>query len=122
MKPLLRIFSLSAALLGLAGPAQLHQARAADSLPIVKVAEIQPLAAQVGRLAEAMDYIGSPLSPRDKSELEKALADGTPAAAETIQRILDPYCLVGVSINPESRVKVSAGPAPRLLLEQGWRQ
>ena len=121
MKRLLRS-SLGAGLLGLAGLTQLYPVRAADSLPIVKVAEIQPLAAQVRRLAEAMDYVGAPLSPRDKSELEKALADGTPAAAETIQRILDPYCLVGVSINPESRVKVAPGPARRLLLEQGWRQ
>jgi hypothetical protein len=30
--------------------------------------------------------------------------------AEKVQEILDPYCLVGVSINPESRVKAARGP------------
>ena len=43
------------------------------------------------------------------------------AAVEKIQQVLDPLCLVGVTINPESRVKVQAGPAPKELIEQGWR-
>ena len=40
---------------------------------------------------------------------------------EKIQRVLDPLCLVGVHINPESRVKAQAGAAPKQLMEQGWR-
>ncbi len=35
--------------------------------------------------------------------------------------MLDPLCLVGVNINPESRVKVAAGEAPPRLLQQGRR-
>src|SRR6185295_17450226 len=37
------------------------------------------------------------------------------------QSILDRYCLFGVSINPEMRVKVAQGPARPELIEQGWR-
>src|SRR5207248_9644257 len=39
-----------------------------------------------------------------------------------IQEALDPYCLLMVQINPESRVKVARGPAKPELVEQGWRQ
>ena len=38
-----------------------------------------------------------------------------------IQAILDPYCLFAVTINPESRVSVVEGPAPKELVQQGWR-
>ncbi len=37
-----------------------------------------------------------------------------------IQKVLDPHVLVGVNINPESRVKVARGDAEAQLLEQGW--
>src|SRR5439155_3416279 len=39
-----------------------------------------------------------------------------------IQAALDPYCLLAVHINPESRVKVAPGPARPVLVEKGWRQ
>jgi hypothetical protein len=42
-------------------------------------------------------------------------------AVEDIQKALDPYCLYLVNINPESRVKVAAGPAKPELVEAGWR-
>ncbi len=38
-----------------------------------------------------------------------------------IQAVLDPLCLAVVDINPESRVKVAAGPAAPKLMQQGWR-
>ena len=38
-----------------------------------------------------------------------------------IQKSLDPYCLVGVNINPESRVKVKEGQVSKELMQQGWR-
>src|SRR2546430_9075971 len=41
---------------------------------------------------------------------------------EMIQQTLDPLCLMGVTINPESRVKVAMGPAAAELMENGWRQ
>jgi hypothetical protein len=95
---------------------------AAQGLPRVQQVELQPLAAQVKRLVEALDYLGAPLSAADKQALEKAAntTDGARASRE-IQDVLDKYCLMDVQINPESRVKVTQGPARAELVEQGWR-
>ena len=38
-----------------------------------------------------------------------------------MQDALDPLCLIGVEINPESRVKAVQGPAPARLMKHGWR-
>jgi hypothetical protein len=92
-------------------------------LAIVKDVELQPLVAQVRRVIEATDYLGSPLSAADKKTLEAAFKkSGADEASEAIQRVLDRYCLFGVNINPESRVKVAPGPAKPELVEKGWRQ
>lgn len=93
----------------------------AEPLPIVTGVEPQPLAAQVHRLTDALDVLGSPLSPDEMSALTAAanLADADAATAK-IQAVLDPHCLAGVTINPEMRVKVIAGPAKPELVEQGW--
>jgi len=95
----------------------------AAGLPIEKDVEWQPLAAQVNRLIEATDYLGSPFSADEKKAIDTAMKDtDTKRAAETVQTILDRHCLFGVTINPEMRVKVAAGPAKPELVEQGWRQ
>ena len=79
----------------------------AAELPVVTGIEWQPFAAQVKRLIEATDYLGSPFSVSDKAALEATLAGpGTDAAAGQVQSLLDRYCLYGVDINPEMRVKV----------------
>ncbi|HVK59294.1 MAG TPA: hypothetical protein VM735_10970, partial [Candidatus Kapabacteria bacterium] len=93
----------------------------AQSFPEEVEAEWQPLAAQLKRVAEALSFQGAPLSPEDQKALDELLAKGGDDAAEQAQKILDPYCLIGVHINPESRVKVSTGPAKPILMEQGWR-
>ena len=99
-------------------------ALSAQVLPVVSNVEHQPLAAQVLRLIEALDVVGEPLPATEGAELRK-LAEATsnkPAAVAQIQKILDRHCLVGVNINPESRVKAQEGPAKPELVEQGWRQ
>ena len=88
------------------------------SLPLVQV-ETQPLAAQAARVAEALAYVGAPLSPADREALRAAAS--SPDASKAIQAILDRYCLLDIHINPESRVKVAPGPARAELVEQGWR-
>jgi hypothetical protein len=94
----------------------------ADDLPLVRGIEAQPLKAQAKRVAEALDYLGEPLSKEQLAELEKAAAMAEDdKAAEAIQKVLDVRCLAGVNINPESRVKVARGPAAAELVEQGWR-
>ncbi|HLK56363.1 MAG TPA: CehA/McbA family metallohydrolase [Chthonomonadaceae bacterium] len=83
----------------------------------------QPLLAQVKRLTEALDALGSPLSQRTKARLESAAEEPDEAkAVKLVQEALDPYCLLAVDINPEARVKVATGPARPELIEQGWRQ
>ena len=73
-------------------------------------------------MAEALDLLGEPLTKEQQAALDKAMATtNADDAVEAIQKVLDPRCLVGVNINPESRVKVARGPAPAQLVEQGWR-
>jgi hypothetical protein len=112
-----------ALLAGIGGSARLAMAADPPALPIVREIELQPLVAQVRRLIEATDYLGSPLSTADKAALDTAFQKSDPGeASEAIQRVLDNYCLFGVDINPESRVKVASGPARPELVEKGWRQ
>src|SRR5580765_5957861 len=86
--------------------------RGAAPLPVLKDVEWQPLAAQVKRVVEAMDYLGSPFSAAEKKEIETALdATDTQTASEKVQTALDGHCLFGVQINPEMRVKVVEGAA-----------
>lgn len=92
-----------------------------DTLPVIDNVEAQPLGAQAKRIAQALDFLGQPLSGEQSKALDAAIAMGDNAkAAAAIQKVLDPLCLAGVSINPESRVKVARGPAEATLNEQGW--
>ncbi|MSU49171.1 MAG: hypothetical protein EXS37_08835 [Opitutus sp.] len=96
--------------------------RAAEPvLPVVNRVEWQPLAAQLKRVVEAMEYQGAPLPAADKRALEQIPANAEDGAARA-QEILDRHCLFFVNINPEMRVKVAPGPAKPELSEQGWRQ
>src|ERR1700730_744940 len=94
---------------------------ASPDLPIQTGVQPQPLLAQAIRLKEALAFLGSSLSPEDARHLrrleDKRLSEST---ARSIQEILDPYCLAMVDINPESRVKVTRGPAKAKLVQGGW--
>jgi hypothetical protein len=83
----------------------------AQTLPVVSDVEPQPFIAQVKRLIEAREYLGSPFSAADKRALDEAMAQSDAAACEKIQAVLDAHCLFGVTINPENRVKVAQGSA-----------
>ena len=90
--------------------------------PTVVAVELQPLAAQVTRLLEALKYLGAPLPESDRLALQAAIAaPDERAATSQIQKILDRHCLLDVHINPESRVRVAQGQARPELVEQGWR-
>src|SRR5262249_39391493 len=78
--------------------------------------------AQVQRLVEALDLIGSPLNLKTRLTLEELRGrTNHDQLAKDLQEILDPLCLITVEINPESRVKVNRGAADAELVEQGWR-
>lgn len=88
-------------------------ATAQTALPIVEEVPFEPLRAHCQRLLEALGKLDAPLPPPVDKELKTLLRNGDKdrAAAEKIQKLLDPRCLIGVSINPESRVKAARGPA-----------
>jgi hypothetical protein len=90
-------------------------------LPMVDDIEWQPLGAQIKRVREALAYQGFPLAPGDEAALDALAKAPGDDAAERAQKILDRYCLLAVSISPESRVKVAQGPAKPVLVENGWR-
>jgi len=90
--------------------------RAAD-LPEPVAVEGQPLAANVQRVVEALEFLGAPLT-RDK---QAALAAaGKARDAVLLQQSLDSQVLLVVNINPEARVKVARGPAAARLQQAGW--
>jgi len=93
-----------------------------DDAALVTGVERQPLESQVRRLVQALENLGAPLPAdvREKLVAARAAESDREAVAE-IQRALDPFCLVEVGINPESRVSARAGAAPRQLAQQGWR-
>jgi hypothetical protein len=96
-------------------------AASAEPLPKVTGVELQPLVAQIKRVAQALELLGSPLTTEQQTALDQALAlQDASAATAAIQQVLDPLCLVGITINPESRVKVAPGEAPRRLVQNGW--
>lgn len=75
------------------------------ALPVGEV-EGQPLGANVGRLIQALDFLGAPLPEAEVKKIKAAIVARDAAA---IQTLVDPYVLVAVSLNPEVRVKVQRG-------------
>ncbi|MCZ6673105.1 MAG: CehA/McbA family metallohydrolase [Verrucomicrobia bacterium] len=93
----------------------------ADFLPVDKV-EYQPFASATERLLDAMRYAGAPVREDDAATIRSLLRQtDQKKVLDGIQAILDEYCVAGVHINPESRVKVEAGPVTKDLVQQGWR-
>lgn len=113
------IFSLLAVTFLLTGS---HNAVAQDKLPVTAKVERQPLEQATKRLQQTLKFIGSPLSDKEAEQLEAAYKNPDDRKSiVAIQQILDPHCLAGVTINPESRVSVVEGTAAKELVEQGWR-
>ncbi|MFT3881846.1 MAG: hypothetical protein QM703_19585 [Gemmatales bacterium] len=82
----------------------------------------QPLLAQVKRLETALDTIGEPLSESIKSGL-KALQpeQGDAAVTDAVMKLLDPLCLLSVSINKDGSIAASTLMDKPELVEQGWK-
>jgi hypothetical protein len=79
------------------------------------VVEAQPLAANIERLDQALDHLGTPLPADVRAALRRA---GQARDGKRLQELLDPYVLLSVHINPEARVKVMRGSG-RAELQQG---
>jgi hypothetical protein len=90
------------------------------ALPVVAEVDSQPLRASVSRLLAALQYLGEPLEAERRAEVDRALQMEGADAVVALQRALDPLALIGVNINPESRVKVARGAAEARLTQHGW--
>jgi hypothetical protein len=83
---------------------------AQSPLPLVPDVDAKALRRQCERL---LPLIISQLSPDDGTALTRLARtkDRIPDDfAEQVQKVLDRHCLIGVNINPESRVKAARGP------------
>jgi hypothetical protein len=88
--------------------------RAQAPLPLVEDADCKALRAHVRTLLTGLEKQKAALPAEVMAELRPLLEkepDDPEAAAKAIQKALDARCLIGVSINPESRVKAARGPA-----------
>jgi hypothetical protein len=94
-------------------------AHAQDALPIVDKGEVAPLLANCEHLLKAAALVRAPLPQATRRALQEIIKAGPQdaTALEKVQKLLDPYCLVGVNINPESRVKAARGPAAANLVQ-----
>ncbi len=91
----------------------------AGELPRVANVELQPLAAQVKRILDALDYLGNPLPDADRKAIEEARKqENKKQAVLAIQDVLDRHCLVAVNFDGG---KVTLGMDRPELAEQGWR-
>jgi hypothetical protein len=82
----------------------------AVDLPTVADADWSALRPEVERLLKDKSPLPAETTRRLRSLLDGKPKDESEAVAE-VQRLLDAQCLLGVSINPESRVKAARGPA-----------
>ena len=85
-----------------------------SSLPVVDGVDGRALRLQSRQLLDALAKAKAQLPKETERELRNLVSDDkeTPdeAAVERIQKLLNAQCLIGVSINPESRVKAARGP------------
>jgi hypothetical protein len=91
----------------------------------VSKVDLQPLAAQAVRVADALRRAGAPLPEADRKALAAARnAEDHARGVADIQAILDKRCLAGVTITKGDRgpvLKATHGPAAAQLAELGWR-
>lgn len=94
----------------------------ASDWPIVAKVDRQPLRAQIERVRDALQHLGSPLSAETVRKLDGAtqVTDETQFTAQ-VQQALDPLCLAAVSLADGKSPIVVPGLTPPELDEQGWR-
>lgn len=95
---------------------------AVQGFPAAGPVDAQPLLAQVRRLGDALEVLGTPLPEPARRLLERAAAEGDDArAARLVQEALDPLCLAALRIPTSGPIAVIPHPSPPDLVEQGWR-
>jgi hypothetical protein len=83
---------------------------------------LQPMAQQARQLAEALNYVGQPLTAEEQRRVNDAIGMSDEAAAvKALESVFDSHVLVNIDINAEGRVKVEQGTAKPDLIEEGAR-
>lgn len=77
----------------------------------------QPLAANAGRLRDALIYLGAPLDADTDTQLLAAIRRED---SFQIQKLLDSFTLAEIHINPELRVRVKRGKSDAVLQQGGF--
>jgi hypothetical protein len=99
---------LALACLLLAAPVQ------GQTLPLVEDADWSALRTHALELVKQLETLKAPLPADTRKSLDALLSrkkpDDSADACLEVQKLLDAHCLLGVNINPESRVKVRRGP------------
>jgi hypothetical protein len=84
--------------------------------------EIQPILSNAIRVGEGLRSLGSFLPESIRKGLNNLKnSKYSSHTIDSIQKLLDPFCLVEVIINPEMRVSVTQGSAKPELIQYGWR-
>ena len=118
----MRCTTVSLALLVLS-LSQISPAADVPALPVVTKVEQQPLVSQVERLVESLEFLGTPMSQSVRDALQAAMIDAdAEKSVAGIQKVLDPYCLLGVELRSDKELTVQAGSVKKQLVEQGWSQ
>src|SRR6266852_3874605 len=94
-------------------------ARGQSPLPVVDGVDVRSLRVQCQQLLRTLAQMKAALPKETERQLHDLLSDekkDSDETAEKIQKLLNAQCLVGVSINPESRVKAARGPRPAELV------
>ena len=95
---------------------------AAEPFPLIDGVESQPLLAQVGRLQEALQFIGQPLPEKIHEQLAQASQKSSASEIEiAVQHALDPLCVGEVVLQTNGAVTFTPAAQPPKLLAQGWR-
>jgi len=87
---------------------------AGPALPLAEDVKPAILLANGRDVWQALQGLQNPLSPETRAAVKAVLLPepkDPDAQAAKLQELLDPYCLIAVTINPESRVKAARGPA-----------
>jgi hypothetical protein len=100
------------------------QASSGTTLPLVDDVSREHLEEHAARIVQTLETLGDPIAHADRARLEAAAQELDEQAIEVIQRVLDPYCLVGIHIDDEAWLKVqpaSFDPEARRLVRKKWR-
>jgi hypothetical protein len=90
---------------------------AAQEVEVVSQVEGQPLAANIQRVIEALEFLGAPLPRPLVEDLKQA---GEQRDGARLQTLLDRHVVFVVTINPEVRVKVQRGPGEAKVQQAGF--